>query len=637
MSNRLRYFYEFGEFRFDPESKVLHRDGESVSLPPKATEVLALLIEERGNLVERETILNTVWEHTFVEDGNLNNAVSTLRKTLGGNRIIQTVPRRGYRFAADVSRVAEEEIEEIVIERRTVSQTTILTESEGAAGLNPEASRKYIGWFLASGLALIVVAVGVFMLKGPTSGRPFASVQNKTIAILPLKIIGNGEVKSDDPAPFGIAENLAARLGGLRGLTVLSTRASARLAESETDPLAIGQKLGAQAVIDGSYQVTDDKVKVLIRMLDVADGSQLWSGAFDEKQEDILRLEDTLASQAANSLSLRLTADEIRRLEKPATDDAEAYKLYLRGRYEWGKRTQSGLQQSISVFRQAIDRDPSFALAYAGLADSYALLADYNIEPPAEAFPKAKAAALKSLEIDPKAVRPRTTLAYVQATFEWDYAEAERQYKTVIEAEPSYATAHQWYGELLYALRRYDEATVQLDRALQLDPLVPITLSEHAALLYYQGDLDGALAQFSSLKSEHPDFSTAYIFTAWIHGLKGNEQLAFENEIEFLKLQGMDNTALDELRAAFNSGGYLAFLRKTAERNVDQVKRNRFPGYKIPHTFARLRDREQTLYWIEKCIENHTPNIIKIASDRNFDFVRDDPRFRSALVRLNLA
>jgi len=453
-----------------------------------------------------------------------------------------------------------------------------------------------------------------------------------------LKIVGNRDSNNNyDPIASGIVENLAARLGGLRDLTVLSTRSSARLAETESDPLVLGKKIGADAVVEGSYQAAGDRVHMNVRMVNVSDGSQIWSGSFDETLDDVLKLQDKLARAAANGLSGRLTSEEQKMLERRATDDVEAYKLYLRGRHEWGKRTDAGLKQSVAAFRQAIDRDPSYSLAYAGLADAYAIFADYNIERPIDAFPKAKAAALRALELDPESARPRVTLAYILATFDWDYSEAERQYKMALEAEPNYGTAHQWFGEMLYALHRYDEAANELDKAVELDPLVPVTLSERAVLHYYKGDLDEALARFSALKADHPDFPTSYIFSAWIYGLKGDAKNGFENEITFWKLQGADPASLDEMSDAFARGGYKEFLTKVAERNVSAVQKGAFPAYKVAHTFARLGDREQTLYWIEKCIEERSPNIIKIYSDKNFDFLRDDPRFRDALVKLNLA
>jgi DNA-binding winged helix-turn-helix (wHTH) protein/TolB-like protein len=625
MAGRIRFFYEFGEFRFDAEGKLLSRNGESIALPPKATEVLALLLEERGNLVERELLLTTVWQDTFVEDGNINNAISTLRKTLGEDGVIETVPRRGYRFTSEVSKVGEEEIEELVVERRTVTQTTVSRAEESV-----QRRRSFNPWMITSvGLLIATFAVIAFL-------RPSTPTPVRTIAILPLRPVTTANIDPGNDLGPGITENLASRLGRLSQLTVLSTRAASRLAENETDPIAIGAKLGADAILDGSYQSDGGRIRVTARLLNVADGAQLWSGNFDEAENDVFRLQDALASQAAHSLIDKLTEQQTKLLTRRGTDDVEAYKLYLRGRHEWTKRTADGFERSIDAFRKAIDRDPSYALAHAGLADAYVLLPDYNLESPSEAFPKAKAAALRALEVDPDSARARTTLAYINATFDWNYAEAEKQYLAAIESEPNYATAHQWYGEMLCALHRYEEADAQLSKAVSLDPLVPVTLSERAVVLYYKGDLYAALAAFGMLKKEHPEFATSYIFSAWIYGLKGDERNAFENEIAYLKLQNVDAVTLSDMTTAFEKGGHRAFLEKVADTNVRGAGDGSFPQYKFAHTFARLRDPEKTLHWIERCLEVRSPNIIKIASDKNFDFLRDDPRFMAAIARLNL-
>jgi TolB-like protein len=546
--------------------------------------------------------------------------------------VIQTVPRRGYRFVADVSRVGEEEVEEFIVERRTVSQTTITATDDAPARLVASPSNRK-PWIVA--LAVLVVVTLAFAFFRPTRSNAVGGTK-RTIAILPLRPLATGSHDSPEDLGAGITENLASRLGGLKQLTVLSTRAASRLAELETDPLVIGTKLGADAVLDGSYQTEGGRILLVTRLLNVTDGAQIWAGSFDEPENDLFRLQDNLASQAARSLIDRLTEEQEQLLAKRSTEDVEAYKLYLRGRHEWSKRTADGFEKSIAAYRQAIDRDPSFSLAHAGLADTYAVLADYYIEPAAEAFPKAKASALRALDIDPDSAHARTTLAYILATFDWNYAEAEREYKAAIEAEPNYATAHQWYGEMLCALHRYDESEVELSKAVELDPLVPVTLSERAVLLYYKGELDASLAAFADLKRDHPTFATSFIFSAWIYGLKGDDRRAFDDEMIYLRLQGLDEPALQEMRAAFEKGGRQAFLTKVTERNVRAADEGAFPQYKFAHAFARLRDREQTLYWIERCLDTHAPNIIKIASDRNFDFLRDDPRFQAAVARLNL-
>jgi DNA-binding winged helix-turn-helix (wHTH) protein/TolB-like protein len=635
MAEETKGLFEFEDFRFDTRKRVLWRRGELVPLTPKAIEVLCLLVENRGNLVERDEILEKVWSDTFVEEGNLNHAISALRKALGGDGIIQTVPRRGYRFSAEIREVSNGAVEKLILERRTVSQTTIEESEELLLPSESVRPAKRTRTILITAFVMIIVAgLSVLLLRLTNrSDLPSQPSSKKTLVILPLRSLTSG----DDETAFalGITESLASRLGELNELVVRPTSTAGRLAETGDDPIAVGQKLGADAVLDGSYQKIDGRIRVVVRLLTVPDGSQIWSGSFDESEQEVFKLQDSLSYQAAINLTDRLMQDQTKQLAKRSTENVEAYRLYTRGRYEWTKRTKDGFEKSIAAYRQAIDLDPSFSLAYAGLADSYVLLAEYFLEAPAVAFPKAKAAALKALELDPSSTRARTTLAHVLATYDWNYAEAERQYRTVIDTEPNYATAHQWYGEMLGALRRFPEADAELLRAAELDPLVPTTYSERAILLYYEGKLDESLAQLSILKREHPQYPSSYIFSSFVYKLQGLDAKAFEEELMYWKVQGESEESLKEMSDAYSRGGLPSFLKSVGERLEREVTRGAPASYKVLNTFARLGDREKTLYWIDKCVEAHDPLVIKMASDRNFDFVRDEPRFQEALTKIN--
>ncbi|HSK31297.1 MAG TPA: tetratricopeptide repeat protein, partial [Candidatus Limnocylindria bacterium] len=598
------------------------------------------------NIVSKNELLNAVWEDSFVEESVLTQNIYLLRKLFkdAGLRedLIQTVPRRGYRFAGEVLPGNSE----MVIEREVVERTLIADISEDSlrdfrpvtdeprvlpdnAGSFPRA-RNLSPVAVA---VIIVVTVGlVFYSRGGLFSPQNAGSEPKVIAVLPLRSLSSDV--EDKEFALGMIENLAARLGSVDELIVRPTRTSSRLAETEPDPIAIGRKLGSDAVLDGSYQLKDGRIRVIVRLLNTTDGSQIWSGNFDEAESDVFKLQDQLSAQAARQLTDRPTERQRQQLTKRSTEDLEAYKLYNRGRYEWTKRTTDGFNKSIAAFRSAIDRDPNFADAYAGLADSYLLLPEYNIEAPFEAFPKAKAAANRALELDPEQTKPSVTLAYILASFDWDYVQAEREYRAAIEADPNYATGRQWYGEMLYTLQRYDEAEKELAIAATLDPLVPVTLSERAAVFYYSGRLDEALAQYAALKREHPQFPTSYIISAWIYELKGMNDQAFAEELMYQKLAGADEAFLKEAERGYSTGGRVGFLSLVVKRFEDELAGGMFPNYRIAHTYARLRNREKTLETIERCIEARSPNITKIALDHNFDFLRDDPRFQEAVAKL---
>lgn len=257
------------------------------------------------------------------------------------------------------------------------------------------------------------------------------------------------------------------------------------------------------------------------------------------------------------------------------------------------------------------------------------MLNDYNAAAPDEAYPKAKAAAFKALEIDPNLVEPRTTIAFVLATYDWNFPEAEREYRRVIEINPNYVTAHQWYGELLYTVKRFAEAEIELKRATELDPLAPIIQSELGVVMYYSGKYDEAIGHYSKLKQEFPNFPTTYLFSAWSYEQKQMPDESFAEEIIFWKLQGVDEATLGEMERIYRQKGRTAYLREIARMLEKTAQGGQlFVEYRLIHTYARLRDREKTLEWLEKGIKKRSANIIKVNLDPNFDFLRDDERFQ---------
>lgn len=635
MSNGLSYFYNFGEFRFDAEKLVLLKGDESVLLPPKATAVLSILLDNHGELVERRELIDTVWQNTFVEEGNLNQAISLLRKTLGSNSIIQTVPRRGYRFTAAVAKTSGARVREVMMEKRTVSETII----EEDLGRSESFSSRYAtttSWLMIATFVLsICLVAGIAMLLfAPSAVSTTATSSSKVLVILPLRSLGS--INENKAMALAITESLASRLGSSGQIIVRPTGSSNWLAEFESDPIAIGKKLGADAVFDGSYLFDNDRMRVIARLLNVSDGQQIWSGSFDESTGDIFKLHESLSTLAAKELSRTLSRPLVPRNSSPGTESVEAYDHYVRGRYAWNKRTRESLLESVRLFQEAIDADPTFAKAYAGLADSYVILNDYDAALPEESYPKAKAAALKALEIDPSLVEPRVTLAYVLSNYDWNFVEAEREYLGAIEAAPNYATAHQWYGEMLYTLGRFEEAEPVVKRAAELDPLSPIMQSEIGVVMYYAGKTDAAIAHFAKQKNEYPDFAQNYLFSSWAYEQKNMPKDMFDDEIEFWRLNNVSDRILNEMRVAYQSGGRASLLRYLAEMLETASEDKYFREYRLVHVYGRLRDRENTLKWIEKGVQKRSAAITKILIDPNFNFLKSEPRYLAALEKMNL-
>src|SRR5215203_86019 len=445
--------YTFGEFRLDTAEHALRHGDEQIPLTHKAIELLTLLVERRGQTVTKNELMDALWHDTYVDENNLAVTVMMLRKAFGersfDKKFIETVPKRGYRFVAET----EETTVDLMIEKQTLTRITI--EEKDAPGLKNGLRRRALalaGFFLTLGAFGVFLFLSVWNFPANQKPSPPKTGAPRTMAVMPLK---NLSAEADEPLSIGLTDALITKLGNIRGLAVRPTSAVLPFAATAQTPQAIGEKLNVETVLESSIQRAGNRLRISVQLVKTADGSILWSENVDEPEADLFKIQDSISARVAGAFRLK-NPDE--QTLNRRTEDFEAYKLYRRGRHAWNKRTPEALQQSVQLFEQAIDRDPTFALAFAGLADSFALLSEYNTAPPRESFPRAKAAAEKALEIDANLAEAHTTLAYALANYDWNFAEAEREYQRAIELNPNYATAHQWYAEFLSAMRRFDEA-----------------------------------------------------------------------------------------------------------------------------------------------------------------------------------
>src|SRR5580658_4262828 len=397
--------YEFGPYRLDVRERTLLLDGRTVALTPKAFDTLIVLIRNQPKVVSKEELLATVWPGTFVEDGILAQNILTLRKVLQNPEWIETVPKRGYRFAINVM--------------PPVAATAV-----EPAPASPPASLHFPRWWF-SATVIILMLVAAMALVATRWERPKARI--RSLAVLPFRTI-------DEEPPhlgLGLADVLINRLGMLSELTVRPTSAVRKFADGVApDPLAAGRELGVDAVLEGNLQRDGERVRVTVQLLRVSDGASLWSGKFDQPYRDLFTLEDAIAGQVADGLVLDLTAPERVRLRRRYTENSEAWQAYLRGRYLWSRRTSEAYSKAILEFEEAARIDPNYALAYAGLADAYALLGSNPNQslPRAEAMEKARAAALKSIALDADLAEAHTALAFILMHYDWKCAEAEKEY-----------------------------------------------------------------------------------------------------------------------------------------------------------------------------------------------------------------
>jgi DNA-binding winged helix-turn-helix (wHTH) protein/TolB-like protein len=545
MLNPENHFYDFGPFRFDPQQHRLLRDGNPVSLPPKVMDALLVLVQNKGKLLEREVLMQAVWADSFVEDANLTVAISNLRKVLGQNgetaEYIETIPRVGYRFVADVREVHERPAP-LIVEKHTVSQTVIeeelleedpavpLTEvakvtrpaamSRAAASL-PVVLRHHRTAAFLTMIILVGAVVGGFVYLRP-SGRGIAATNSvrmrsiRSLAVLPPKVLGGGD---DASLSLGMADALITKLGGLHKLTLLPTSAISRYVANNDDSTAVGRALGVDAVLEGTLQREAGRMRLTLQLIDVASATEIWTGKFDEADTDIFKLQDSVSQQMVDVLSLNLTQDEKTGLTKRQTENPEAYALYLKGNYFWSKRGPDAME-STDYFRKAIDLDPGFVQAYVGLAKVDATLLPRSAE--AQKF------VAKALQLDNTCAEAHATLGFIHMFHHWDWAGAGQELDRAIELDPDSSVAHHWKGVYLSLLGRLDEAKGEMHRALELDPLSLIITADIGQLHYFAREYDQAIDYCNRALALDNEFWVAHVYLTYIYRAKGMEQKTFD-------------------------------------------------------------------------------------------------------------
>ncbi len=644
MSRQVRHLYEFGPFRLDPEKPCLWRNGEPVSLTPKAVETLLVLVQQNGRLVEREDLMNAIWPDTFVEDGNLNFNVSVLRKALGtdeaGEQYIQTVPRHGYRFNADVREVAEE-VPTLIVEKHTRARVVIEERDvpaadklrvENPALLPPPAPRKY-QWVYAGGALALLVAIGAVAWflwpREVTQPSEAAAPTIRSIAVLPLKPLSNEE--SDRTLSLGLTDTLVTRLGSLHSIVVRPVSN----AGAEPDSIEIGRKLKVDAVLEATIQRTDSRLRINARLLRVGDGALLWSGSFDENETDLFKLQDALSLQVTESLGARLNPKEMELLTRRDTQNREAFHAYWRGRFFLEKRNP---ERARAEFQQAINLDPIYALAFAGLADAYIWQASFTSDADPELYGKARTATDKALQLDPNLAEAHSSLGRIKHWHIWDWAGAENSFRRAIELNPNSVNAHQFYSRLLTTLGRYDESLNELYKAQELDPRSADLGVPLSGILEKRGEFDEAIRVLQSTLVMDKDSRFARRGIANAYLLKGDYAKVIElGNVEFPNTKETDFAWTSMLATAYFKTGQI-------RRGTEMRNRLKKLAEKDPKSlfFLALHDSElgrtdEAIAALLRCIELREERVVTTKDEPRFSAIKDDPRFQAILQQLNLA
>lgn len=632
-AEKTKFIYQFGKFTLDPHEKTLFENGKPLHLPAKEFETLRLLVENCGRALSKEEIMKTVWQDSFVEEGNLTKQISRLRKIFNGDGTIQieTLPKHGYRFAAEVNRIFQPD-EETILEKHTIKKLTVRVEEHisDTPTLLPAAERKFPKQliFIFGGLLMALIVVIWYW----NSAKPSAKVNS--IAVLPLRSLTGDE--KNKALGLGLTDTMIMKIGGLKQVIVRPISAVTPYSDSPQDSLEIGKKLNVDAVLEGTIQQADGRIRINVRLLRVENGEQIWAENFQGDPAAFFDLEERLSEQTARALKLKLGASETEQITKRFTNNAEALDAYQKGRYFWNRRTARDLNTAIEYFQTAIKKDPNYALAYAGLADAYSLLSDYSGALPEESYPKAKEAATKALELDDKLAEAHTSLAYVKMYYYWDWQGAESEFRQAIALNPNYASAHQWYAEYLTAMGRFDEALAETRRAKEIDPLSPIINAGEVWTLYFARRYDEAIERGREIAELNPNFAEIQEYLKRCYDQKEMYPEAITARQLRRKLVGLGATENDTLKQAAAAVNPQDYWQKRLEQEFVESTGESPQAFNMAEIYAQLGEKDKAFEWLEKATKNRHYEVIYLRVAPNLDPLRSDPRFAAALRRVEL-
>jgi TolB-like protein len=509
---------------------------------------------------------------------------------------------------------------------RPTAQTTVLPTllpPENTRELSKPKRRKAIAATAAVIAVALIAGVYLYWLRGKNTA------QIESIAVMPfVNESGNAELEylSD-----GMTETLISSLSQLPNVSVKARSSVFRYKGKETDPQTIGKELNVQAILNGRVVQRGDQLTLSLELIDAQTENVIWSEQYDRKQADLVLLQREIARDVSGKLKIKLSGADERKIAKAYTTNAEAYKAYLQGRFYWNKREEKEFRKAVEYFNQAIALDANYALAYAGQADTYALLSTFGFMPQTEGAPKAREFARQAVSLDGGLAEPHTTLGYLSLTYDYDLAGSEREFRRAIELNPNYATAHQWYGEMLLNAGRFDEASAEYRRALEIEPLsLPINW-DFGRFLYMSRSYDESMAQHKKTIELDPGFARAHRTLAEVYRVKGDYANAVEERARFFDLIGQSqNAAL--IRATFARGGWLGFLRLvTAEDSPLKDSNN---NWVVAKAYLDLGQKDKAFAELNKAYEVRLSSLCWLKVEPQLDSLRSDPRYPQLLQKM---
>ena len=640
----------FGVFQVDLRSCELRKQGLKIKLQDQPCQILTVLLEKPGEIVTREELRTKLWHgDTFVDfDHSLNTAIMRLREALGDSPenpvFVETIPRRGYRFIAPVEALNPEEAEkpdgrgngtEFVAGNLQPNPVPVTEQLPAAAELRPRFPSRSLA---VIGLLATVLLVGAFLfLHFRNSSGTIASAEKITsIVVLPLENLSGD--KDQEYFADGMTDELIASLAKIRGLRVISRTSAMEYKDTHKTLSEIARELNVDAVVEGTVLRAGNRVRITAELVQVSTDRHLWAETYESEMGNVLTLQSQVASAIVSEIRINLTPEEQQRLAATRTVNPQAYEDYLKGRYYWNKRSEEGLGKAVEYYQLATEKDPQYALAYAGLADCYDLEGTTIIgsRPSGEAAPKARAAALKALEIDSTLTEAQITLASIKMNYDWDWPGAESGLKRITETNPDHATAHQRYSLYLTVMGRSEESLAEISRALKLDPLSLSINFSYGWRLYLARKYDQAVTQLLSTLEMDPNFVLAHLVLGQAYEEKGQYGLAIA---ELKKATSLSpNSSL--MLAALGRGYAVAGDKDNAEKILEDLTKHSARQYVSPFYVALvvsgLRQNDHALDWLDKAYQDRSNGLIFLKVDPELDSLRSNPRFQALQRRVAL-
>ena len=614
----------FGVFEVDLRAGELRRNSHQIKLQEQPFRTLVLLLKASGQVVTREDLRRQLWpEDTFVDfDHSISSAINRVREALGDSaerpRYVQTVAR-GYRWIAPIAPRSG----------LSASNSPLQPELADEAVKTRQFARKTILLFCAGCSLILLAAVG--FMRWRERGR--SEIPIRSVAVLPLQnLTGNPE---QDYLTEGMTDELITDLAKLGTMRVISRTSVVRYRGTQKSLPEIARELNVDAVVEGTITESAGRIHVTAQLVQAQPEKHLWAESYDRPTQDLVALQEELSREIAGAVRSSIAPQESAKLRHRDVS-AEAYRLFLKGRYFWNRRTGEGFEHAIDYFDQAIAKQPDYAEAYTGLADSYLLLSGYYMEPQNRSIPKARTAAQKALELDSSLAEPHASLGMIAMNYDWNWAEAERQYRQAIALNPNYATAHHWYAEYLASMGRFDEGLAEIQVAEQLDPLSLIISSDHGKILFLARRYDRAIAQNRKTLEMDPNFVLAH---SWLAVAELQKGLFSDGIAELEKNRASDDSLFSSawLVYAYAAAG----MRTEAQKAVEELRhlighRNVDSGLMVVG-YIGIGDKEQAFVWLDREYAEHSVGLTSLKVHPLYDPLRSDPRFQDLMRRVGLA